>query len=477
MVGGQGASPGKGGQCGVRVIRRRVDFAAREGAERAAPGKVSHRPLAGPQHRPFFRLAQEILPDQGRCPRVGRLQGHPAPAFWPQHDDAEGKTIGVAVETWMQIGPGGQRRGVDQQLQVGQCLGGVGFQEPHQPAWHIARDAVAEQICPGHVGGDPVVAHSGEQRAGLLATVAHDRREMILQIAADAAQGNPRFDPERPQIVRIADARKLQQLRRLDHAGGEDHRTCHGGPLLALVLITNAGDAVAVEQQPLHLRLHLDGKVAAGQRRPQVRNRIAAAPALADRQLHPTETVLTSAVIIIGPGMAGRAGGVPDALDQRVGVFRGDGGQRAAGAAIRIRPALPILLAAEIRQHLLVRPFAKASLRPALIISGVAAHVGHRVGRGTTAHDLAARTLDDAVVERRFGGGGKAPVMQLLGVDLAPAERYRDQRITIPAAGFQQQHPGVRVFRQPRRQHATGRTGADDDVVVVRRLRQLLILV
>ena len=48
---------------------------------------------------------------------------------------------------------------------------------------------------------------------------------------------------------------------------------------------------------------------------------------------------------------------------------------------------------------------------------------------------------------------------------LPQRERQLDPRIAIPAAGFEQQHVGVRVLGQPRRERAAGRAGADDDGV------------
>jgi len=53
----------------------------------------------------------------------------------------------------------------------------------------------------------------------------------------------------------------------------------------------------------------------------------------------------------------------------------------------------------------------------------------------------------------------------LAASNAAEAEREVDQRVTIPSARLQQQHVMRRVLRQPCRQHATGRAGADDHTV------------
>jgi hypothetical protein len=56
--------------------------------------------------------------------------------------------------------------------------------------------------------------------------------------------------------------------------------------------------------------------------------------------------------------------------------------------------------------------------------------------------------------------------VHLVFVQLAEADRNVDQRIEIAAAGFEQQHAGVRILRQPVGKHTTGGATADDDVVV-----------
>src|SRR5205085_12161234 len=46
------------------------------------------------------------------------------------------------------------------------------------------------------------------------------------------------------------------------------------------------------------------------------------------------------------------------------------------------------------------------------------------------------------------------------------AERHAHQRMAVAAAGFQQQHPPAAIGAQPVGQHAAGRAGADDHVIV-----------
>src|SRR5262249_44878402 len=59
-----------------------------------------------------------------------------------------------------------------------------------------------------------------------------------------------------------------------------------------------------------------------------------------------------------------------------------------------------------------------------------------------------------------------APVEHVVFVHLAHAERDVDERIEVAPAGFDQQHARGAILAQPVGQHAAGRAGADDHVVV-----------
>jgi hypothetical protein len=47
--------------------------------------------------------------------------------------------------------------------------------------------------------------------------------EVVLQVLADAGQVVHDVDAERLEVVRVADAGELQQLRRVDRAAAQDH--------------------------------------------------------------------------------------------------------------------------------------------------------------------------------------------------------------------------------------------------------------
>jgi hypothetical protein len=59
-----------------------------------------------------------------------------------------------------------------------------------------------------------------------------------------------------------------------------------------------------------------------------------------------------------------------------------------------------------------------------------------------------------------------APVEHVVFVHLAHAERDVDERIDVAPAGFDQEDARCAILAEPIGQHATGRTAADDHVVV-----------
>src|SRR5262249_26122660 len=84
------------------------------------------------------------------------------------------------------------------------------------------------------------------------------------------------------------------------------------------------------------------------------------------------------------------------------------------------------------------------------------------------AQHLAAARFDGASVEIGLGLGNKSPVEHVPLVELTHAERDVDVGMPVAPAGFDQQHLGACILAQPVGEHAAGRAGADDDVVVAR---------
>src|SRR5690606_27436881 len=94
-----------------------------------------------------------------------------------------------------------------------------------------------------------------------------------------------------------------------------------------------------------------------------------------------------------------------------------------------------------------------------------AAIVGHAVDRARAADDLAARQRHLAAAEVRLRHGRKAPAELRVHDGGADGGRDADIRMPLGAAGLDDGDAVLAVRREPRREHATGRAGADDYVV------------
>ena len=147
------------------------------------------------------------------------------------------------------------------------------------------------------------------------------------------------------------------------------------------------------------------------------------------------------------------------------------------GAADRHRPVLAVQRAAEIEivlelavigQHVVPAPTGGAERLPFGIIVGRAAIGDHAHHRAAATHDAALGKSD----RRRIV---LAPPMHLqlgpeigvvvVGLRIAIEHIGRLGARRRVAPGFEQQHAQARARRQPVRQHATRRAGADDDDV------------
>ncbi len=126
-----------------------------------------------------------------------------------------------------------------------------------------------------------------------------------------------------------------------------------------------------------------------------------------------------------------------------------------------------VRLPAKQRQHVVPAPAPEPELAPVIVVGRLPAHVDHGVDRRRAADHLAARIVERAAVEARFGLGLEHPV----GARIADREQVADRNVkpdpVVLAAGFQQQHAIGRIGGQPVGQHAARRARADDDVVVL----------
>jgi hypothetical protein len=160
-------------------------------------------------------------------------------------------------------------------------------------------------------------------------------------------------------------------------------------------------------------------------------------------------------------------GGGAKRLEQRPSHPRRLDPPFAADPVVSARPEEIILMALEPGQHVVPAPAGEAELAPMIIVGGLAAHIDHGVDGGRAADHLAAGIVQAAAVEAFLRLGLEHPVR----TRIADGEEIADRDVVpdpvVAPAGLQQQHAGIRRGRQPVRQHAAGRAGTDDDVIVI----------
>ena len=101
---------------------------------------------------------------------------------------------------------------------------------------------------------------------------------------------------------------------------------------------------------------------------------------------------------------------------------------------------------------------------PGVEIAGMAADMRHGVERRRAADDASARPGMGAAGGVRLRHGRELPV-DGAALQQRPSQGIADRRIGRRAARLDQRDAQVRIFRQPRRQHATGRASANNDEV------------
>ena len=395
--------------------------------------------LARQAHRGAHLLAvafggHVVEQDRGRLPRVGRAQADPADRGRAHRPDVRLKAVGLlriaAVvvhrdrqEMVLQIGMLDARARADE----GARLEVAGRAEPPFQQDPLQADA---RLVPGPL--------RRVQRDRLGARVLDVDLQMVLEIAADARQVRHRRDLEPFELVGVADAGQHQQLRRVDRAAGEDHLAlgadARGAPALDMI---DADCAGALAAHSLRQRAGAHGQVRPAPGRIQVRARRAPAASAPDRHVHRREPLLLVAVHVGGQRIAGLAPRLDEGLVKGIATGAGRDVQRSVAAPIVVAAARAGLGALEIGQDVRVVPARQPALRPAIVVAGVAAHVGHPVDRGRAAEHPAARAVDAPAVHVRFG---LAPVTPVVALAL---ERIRERRRHV-------QLPGPRVVDRPR---------------------------
>ena len=298
------------------------------------------------------------------------------------------------------------------------------------------------------------------------------RRRAVTMTEMGPADWRPRrtVQPHRQaglfQHSRRPNARMHQDGWRVDRAGGEDDLAPRPRRLPAATQIAQPRGAISVEIQAQHMRAGLHAQV-----RPAApaadSGRGAAAPSLADRHLQAREAAGGPRVVVLQPGMARLSGRCREGVEQRILV---------AAALHAQGPPPPRSAPAPSSQSSRRRKYGRVSSKRHSSNSRAPSGRSRPDGRArrpwhwwTSCRPPPCRARTRSRGHRRARPARRrSPSRAAASAGSAPPQRHMDQRIAIPGTGFQHQHAAVHLRAQAVGQHAAGRTGADDDVVVLR---------
>src|SRR6185437_6377158 len=227
--------------------------------------------------------------------------------------------------------------------------------------------ALARQnpLGPGIQPAQPVVVDLVHRHGAIDAAIDDAPADMVLQILANPRQVVLHLDPQRLQQRTGADSRQLQNLRGVDGAAAEQHLPPRRGFLdHAVLLVADAGRALALHQHLMGQRVRLDPQIAPAFRRAEIAPRGRAAAAAFHRQLQRADAFLFGPVEVGVVRIAGFLRTGDEGVVQRMVGLEVRYAEWTAFAVVVVGTALLVLGLAEIRQHVVVRPAGVAELAP-----------------------------------------------------------------------------------------------------------------
>ena len=288
--------------------------------------------------------------------------------------------------------------------------------------------------------------------------------EMILKIATHAGPIGDDVDALSSQFRRWANARELEQLRRIDRsARKDDFAICGDLQDLTPALVLYADRAPALEQHTRRQRVRDNLDVGTLHRGMQIRLGSAAPRAIAHGHVHAAEAFLPLAVHVPCQFVPSLLRSIEPSLVERVAQRPVSRIKRPIRAAIRVAALGPPFGALEIGQHVGIAPARGAFIAPTLEIERIAAHIDQPVDRGRSTQPATTRRADLPAAQMRFGLAFIAPVVLPRVHRDRQRARHLDENRTIRAAMFKHQHT-VPGRAQPICQHAPRRSRADYDV-------------
>ena len=190
-----------------------------------------------------------------------------------------------------------------------------------------------------------------------------------------------------------------------------------------------------------------------------------AAPVAAQGELVAPHAVGLGAIEVGRARVAGLGCGVQPGFAIGVVVAQVRHAQFASAAMEFVSATVIAFRAFEVGQHLLVAPAGRAQRRPVVVVGALAADVEQAVDGAGAAQHLATRPDHGAVAGLGLCFDRELPGKALVVDGAKVAYRQTQPKPLRWPTGFEQQDAAGRVGAQAVGQHATGRSGADDDVV------------
>ena len=290
---------------------------------------------------------------------------------------------------------------------------------------------------------------------------------MILQIFADGRivvdDGDPAFGEDR----RRPNARKLENARRVDRAGGkQDLRVSESVVHLAALAVADAAGSCAFEQDLLCWRVRQDTQVGTLHRRSKEALGGTPAPTVALVDVEEARALVVALIEIVARHDAQLCCALLHCAENVPCQPLARDLPLAARAVERRVSAVMVLRLDEIGQHVVPPPSDISQLPPAVVVTCLSAHVNHAVHRRAAAQQLSERIGQRSSVQAGLSCGLHPPVGARIPDAVEIADRDVDPVILVGPACLEQQDPYPGVLRQAVRQHASGRASSHDDVVV-----------
>ena len=249
--------------------------------------------------------------------------------------------------------------GGQMQLQIGNLLLRPGFDKA--PGFgHVGGQltgATVEEVDKAFQAGSEQGARRQAQGVLAQALVYHQGIRVVLQVLAHAGKVVDQRDVVLGQFRCRAHARKLENLRRVDGAAGEDDFVVGlQGADLTLVLHFHADGSFALEQYPIHQSVGHDGQVGPVHDRVQIGTGNTAALTVLLVHLVHAHAFLDIVVEVVGSGVPSLNARFNKGVTDRVSETQVGDVELAMGAVEFTFSWLIVLAAFEYRQHIVEAP-------------------------------------------------------------------------------------------------------------------------